>query len=172
MATTPESDRYFTSEEILSLVAQQWPEGIDCDPCWDSESIVQAGTRYDIREGQDGLILPWHGKVFLNPPYSAPEVWLQRAVQHAHGGGEVLALVPAAVGSAYWRRLVWPYSRVCALSPRPKFQRPAALGSPRSAAQVDHAVVYWGPDRARFRETWCARGYILSALDPSGTLVR
>ena len=104
-----DSDRYFTSPEILDLVAAQWPDGIDLDPCWDPESIVQAAQVYDIRQGQDGLILPWFGKVFCNPPYSRPEGWLQRAAQHARGGdGEVVALVLAAVGASYWRRLVWP----------------------------------------------------------------
>lgn len=167
-----DSDRYFTSDEILSLVAAQWPDGIDLDPCGDEEAIVQAKQTYNIRRGEDGLLLPWHGKVWLNPPYSRPEGWLHRAVLHASIGGEVLALVVAAVGSSYWHRLVWPWASVCALSPRPKFTRPASVGPKRSAAQLDHAVLYYGCHRQRFREVWQHRGAIVSALEPSGSLVR
>lgn len=118
-----DSDRYFTSDEILDLVAAQWPGGIDLDPCADEEAIVVARTTYDIRRDEDGLILPWFGKVFVNPPYSRPEGWLQRAAQHAHGGGEVLALVLAAVGASYWRRLVWPMASVCCRGPPSTMRR-------------------------------------------------
>lgn len=158
-----DSDRYFTSDEILALVAAQWPDGIDLDPCWDPECIVTAKTVYDIRRGEDGLILPWHGRVFCNPPYSRPESWLHRAVLHASTGGEVLALVVAAVGSSYWHRLVWPWASVCALSPRPKFTRPASMGPKRSAALQDHAVVYYGPDHQRFQEVWAPRGELITS---------
>lgn len=160
---TKESDRYFTSQEILDLVLAQWGS-IDLDPCWDPESIVQATTRYDIRQGQDGLLLPWHhNKIWLNPPYSDPAPWIHRAALHAQAGGEVLALVVAAVGSSYWRRLVWPFASVCALSPRPKFSRPASLGPKRSATQIDHAVLYYGPDHAGFGRTWAARGELITS---------
>ncbi len=33
-----DSDRHFTSPTILAAVAEQWPEGISLDPCWDPES--------------------------------------------------------------------------------------------------------------------------------------
>ena len=160
-----DSDRYFTSVEILALVAAQWPDGIDLDPCWDPESIVVAKTVYDIRAGQDGLILPWPSgaKVWLNPPYSRPEGWLQRAAQHAHQGGEVLALVLAAVGASYWRRLVWPMASVAALSPRPKFTRPKSIGQRRAAALQDHAVIYWGPHHDLFASVWAPRGEIVNS---------
>lgn len=158
-----DSDRYFTSSEILALVLAQWPDGIDLDPCWDPESIVQAKQVYDIRKGEDGLRLPWVGKVWLNPPYSETSSWLVRAAQHAATGGEVLALVPAAIDTLAWHRSVWPFASICALSPRPKFTRPAHVGPKRSAALVAHAVIYYGPDHQRFQEVWCTRGELITS---------
>lgn len=161
-----ESDRYFTSPEIMALVLEQWGE-VDLDPCWDPLSIVVATNRYDIREGQDGLVLPWTGKVFLNPPYSDPAPWLARAAQHAAAGGEVLAIVNAGTGTKTWMKHVWPYTRVCFLSPRPKFSRPSGKETWNSA---DSAVLYYGPYRQRFREIWRGRGQIVGGLDQSGAL--
>jgi len=163
VAPTSDSDRYFTPAELLDLVLAQWGS-VDLDPAWDPESLVKAKKHFDIRKGQDGLILPWRGKVWLNPPYSSTSSWVVRAAQHAAAGGEVLALVQAAVGSAYWRNYVWPWASVCCLSPRPKFGRPAALGPTRSNAQVDHAVVYLGPDHDHFATTWAPRGEIVQAM--------
>lgn len=162
MASTSDSDRYFTPLEILDLVAATWPDGIGLDPCWDPESAVQAKQAYDVRQQQDGLILPWSGRVWLNPPYSNTSSWIVRAAQHAAAGGEVLALVQAAVGSAYWRSYVWPWASICCLSPRPKFGRPAAHG-PTKGAMVDHAVIYYGPDHNHFAVTWAPRGEIVAS---------
>lgn len=158
-----ESDRYFTSAEILELVAEQWPDGIDLDPCADELAIVAATTTYNIRRGEDGLLLPWHGRVWLNPPYSIPAPWLARAAAHGlDAGGEVLALVNAATGTQAWRAHVWPHALVCCLSPRPKFR---SLHSERLTENVkDSAVLYFGPHRDRFTEVWSKRGTITSAL--------
>jgi DNA N-6-adenine-methyltransferase (Dam) len=45
----------------------------------------------------DGLIAPWNGLVWMNPPYSNSGPWVERFIRH----GEGLALVPAANSS--WR---------------------------------------------------------------------
>ncbi|MCY1055405.1 DNA N-6-adenine-methyltransferase [Nannocystis sp. SCPEA4] len=161
-STSSDSDRYFTPAELLDLVAATWPNGIDLDPCWDPESLVQAKQVYDVRAGQDGLILPWAGKIFVNPPYSSTSSWIIKAAQHAAAGGEVLALVQASVGSSYWARYVWPWASVCCLSPRPKFGRPRHLG-PTKGAMVDHAVIYYGPDHEEFARVWAPRGEIVAS---------
>jgi len=35
--------------------------------------------------GDDGLLQPWHGLVWCNPPYSAPTAWCRRWAQHPDG---------------------------------------------------------------------------------------
>jgi len=44
---------------------------IDLDPCSEAffNATVKATTYYSFLErGEDGLVLPWYGNVFLNPP--------------------------------------------------------------------------------------------------------
>lgn len=162
MTATVDPSRYFTAPELLALVAELWPGGIDTDPCWDKFSSVVARVKYDIREGQDGLELPWVGKTWLNPPYSpAPIAWLARAVAHAQDGGEVLALVPASVGSDYWRLHVFPTASICCLNPRPRYTSPT-ITKP-SVHLRDCAVIYWGADHTRFAAVWRKRGPIVRA---------
>lgn len=157
------SDRYFTPQELLELTCELWPGGIDCDPCWDPLSKVVAGRCYDKRADQDGLVLPWVGKVFLNPPYApAPIKWLERAAAHALDEGcEVLGLVPAAVSSDYWARHVWPTASVCCLAPRPKFSTPTSAKP--TIHLRDCAVIYWGRHHDEFRAVWGRRGVIVRA---------
>lgn len=163
--TTQDPSRWFTPLEILSLVEGSWADGIDLDPCWDPLSHVKAARVFDVRAGQDGLELPWEGRVWLNPPYApAPAAWLERAARHALAGGEVLALIPAAVGTDYWREHVWPTASVCCLTPRPRFSSPS---SARDTVHLrDCCVLYYGHDHARFAEVWARRGVIVRA-DPA-----
>lgn len=162
MSGLRDSDRYFTSPEILGLVAEQWPDGIDLDPCHDELCIVSATTKYNIRKGEDGLILPWIGKVWCNPPYSNTEPWLARAAQHGVAGGEVLVIVNASTGTRGWRLHVWPHATVCFLSPRPKF-RGLHCDKP-SDNPKDSAVLYYGPHVEDFTRVWRKRGTIASAM--------
>lgn len=41
---------------------------------------------------EDGLLTPWTGTVWMNPPFSNSKPWVERFVQHGSG----LALVPAS----------------------------------------------------------------------------
>jgi len=61
-----------------------------------------AAAHYTIAD--DGLKKPWHGMVWLNPPYSAKVgVWLKRLA--AHGSG--IALVFARTETSWFRDEVW-----------------------------------------------------------------
>lgn len=57
----------------------------DLDVAAPSEVLpwVTARRRYSV--GDDGLIQPWHGTVWCNPPYSAPTAWCRRWAEHGDG---------------------------------------------------------------------------------------
>lgn len=157
------SDRYFTPQIVLDRVIEQFGV-IDLDPCNDPDPacLVRAELRYDIHAGQDGLVLPWRGKVFVNPPYSDPAPWALRAVQHALASleNEVILLVNATPGSAWWSRWVWPHARVCFLGRRLRFLKPG--GATPTPSPTDSAVLYYGSHLEAFRRVW----------SPIGTVVR
>lgn len=57
----------------------------DLDPCTpDIMPWATAKKRYT--EKDNGLIQPWHGRVWLNPPYGkGMEKWMQKMAAHNHG---------------------------------------------------------------------------------------
>lgn len=52
-------------------------------------------------EQDDGLVQPWFGRVWMNPPFSKPTPWVRRFVDHAHG----IALLPTSTGK--WQLELW-----------------------------------------------------------------
>ena len=69
---------------------------IDLDPCA-GEATTIGETNYAIERGEDGLLLPWFGFVFCNPPFSQKTLWASRIAAHSNG----FLLLPER-GSAPW----------------------------------------------------------------------
>jgi phage N-6-adenine-methyltransferase len=70
----------------------------------------------------DSLSWVWEsflGNLWLNPPYANIGDWAKKAAQSAPA--RVLMLIPAAVGTNYFREWIYPYAQVYALSPRLTF---------------------------------------------------
>ena len=60
---------------------------------------IPATNRYTIED--DALTQPWHGKVWMNPPYSKPTPWVERFINHNNG----IALLPFTRGK--WFTNLW-----------------------------------------------------------------
>lgn len=61
-----------------------------------------AATHYTLKD--DGLSRPWHGRVWLNPPYSREAVkWLRRLADHGNG----IALTFARTETAWFFETIW-----------------------------------------------------------------
>lgn len=75
----------------------------DLDPCspvvrpWDT-----AKKYYTIADS--GLLKPWNGFVWCNPPYNDIKAWMARMVEHNNG----IALTFARTDTAYWHEYVFP----------------------------------------------------------------
>jgi hypothetical protein len=77
---TSNNDEWLTPPEIISSLGS-----FDLDPCspinrpWDT-----AKNHYSLLD--NGLLLPWFGRVWLNPPYGGElEAWLNRMAMHRNG---------------------------------------------------------------------------------------
>lgn len=91
-------DEWLTPPEILRPLGR-----FDLDPC---ASVVRpwptADQHYTVRD--NGLSLPWSGRIWLNPPYGADaEAWLRKLAEHGNG----MALIFARTETRPWLDLVW-----------------------------------------------------------------
>jgi hypothetical protein len=80
----------------------------DLDPCAARKTrvAVRARTHYTVED--DGLSLPWHGAVFVNPPYGRTlAAWIAKAHREAASGRAriVVALLPARPDTRYWHEV-------------------------------------------------------------------
>lgn len=92
------NDEWLTPPEIIRSLGL-----FDLDPC---SPIIRpwqtASNHFTISD--NGLDLPWHGRVWLNPPFGREAVkWLRRLVAHGNG----IALVPARTETAMFYECVW-----------------------------------------------------------------
>jgi hypothetical protein len=98
---TRQEDEWLTPPEIIRALGP-----FDLDPCapvhrpWDT-----AKHHYTIED--NGLMQPWFGRVFVNPPYGRQTpLWLERLKKHGNGIG----LVFARTETRMFFEWVWPYA--------------------------------------------------------------
>jgi hypothetical protein len=121
------SNRWLTPNWIVEALGD-----FDLDPCGAPGHSLAAVT-YQIDDGEDGLLLPWNGRVWLNPPYgkeAAP--FLKKMVEHGSG----IAFIFARTETKMFFNYVWESaSAILFLKGRVKFLNedfvaPAAANAP------------------------------------------
>lgn len=92
-------DEWLTPPSLVKLLGD-----FDLDPCapaqrpWDT-----AGLHYSVHD--NGLAMPWFGRVWLNPPYGRQMAeWVARLADHGDG----IALVFARTDTEAFHEIVWP----------------------------------------------------------------
>ncbi|WBU27515.1 DNA N-6-adenine-methyltransferase [Rhodopseudomonas palustris] len=93
------TDEWLTPPAVMNALGE-----FDLDPCSPIERPwPTARQHFTIRD--NGLILPWWGRVWLNPPYLASVIarWLGRMAEHNRG----IALIFARTETAAFHRFVW-----------------------------------------------------------------
>src|SRR5258706_14894525 len=79
-------------------------------------TAANAVTKRFYSPRENSLVQPWKvgsGIAWLNPPFSKIEPWVDRAWTQAHAhGARIAMLVPAAVGSNWFRDSVHGKARV------------------------------------------------------------
>lgn len=120
-----DTDTWLTPLKIIRALGE-----FDFDPCgfpehWTAKKLLQES------HGDDGLSVPWEGRVWLNPPYGpATGVWLDRLVQHGRG----TALVFARTDTRWFQRIAPKASALLFMNGRVKFVRPDGTEGQHAAA--------------------------------------
>lgn len=95
----------------------------DLDPCCPENMPWKTATRM-VTPQEDGLTVPWRGRVWLNPPYGREATpFLQKMKECAiRGKGRGIALVFARTETKMWQDLIFPYAYgICFLRGRVSF---------------------------------------------------
>ncbi|GCD54201.1 DNA N-6-adenine-methyltransferase [Acetobacter pasteurianus] len=115
-SSAPGTTTWLTPRDILEPLGK-----FDLDPCSapDPNLWPTAETHYTAPK-QDGLLLPWFGRIWLNPPYTNSGLmkWMSKMAHHNHG----LALLFARVETEVYFKTIWSAaSAILFLKGRPHF---------------------------------------------------
>lgn len=116
VSTDPPSQKGATDTWLTPLwIIEALGNDFDYDP-----SPFHGHNTAKLLEAGDGLLSKWHGKVWLNPPYSDAESWLDRLSAHGFG----TALIFNRLDTKALQRHVNIASSVFFMSGRIKFLKP------------------------------------------------
>ena len=68
-----------------------------------------------------GLATPWPDKVFINPPYSDPKPWVEKAIDYSEKGAKVVMLLKHDTSTEWYRMLHEHGSRFLMIQGRLKY---------------------------------------------------
>lgn len=137
--STTTTDSWITPKWLIDCLGP-----FDLDPCASSPQPWPC-ARESYTEYDNGLLLPWRGFVWCNPPYgSALGVWLNRNSLHNNS----IALVFARTETQAFFEAVWPYaSALLFLRGRLTFHYPDG-SAPRNGANSGgpSVLIGYGPE--------------------------
>lgn len=92
------NDEWLTPPDILCRLGS-----FDLDPCAPiNRPWPTAAEHFTLVD--NGLMQPWQGRVWLNPPFGREAVkWMRRMAEHRNG----IALIPARTETAMFYETVW-----------------------------------------------------------------
>lgn len=130
------SDQWATPWEFVRAMEAKYGP-FDLDPAAQPHT-AKASRFYTIED--DGLTQPWFGRVWLNPPYSKPGPWCERA-HLATSTGEcdlVVILLPAAIDTGWFHDLVLPHAELDFVRGRVRFigWEGTPIGAPKAPSIV------------------------------------
>lgn len=111
---------------------------------------------------QNGLLLPWAGRVYVNPPYGRDIVpWIEKAMTEPVE--ELILLVPAYTDTR-WFRPLFAHS-ICFVHGRINFEKPDAPGGSTRAPHPS-VLVYRGPRAEKFATHFARLGTVMWQAQP------
>lgn len=145
---------------------------IDLDPasCEEANRTVKASRYYTKKE--NGLMQPWYGRIWLNPPYGRTEQGGASLLEHftrhlidqyQHGNVvEAIMLIPVNTATRWFDQL-WQYP-ICFPPFRVRFVQ--AGGGTANDISFGTCFVYLGPQEENFIKIFSHIGQIVRTITP------
>jgi hypothetical protein len=147
VVTVPHTDERYTPAWIFRALG----ETFDLDPASpvNGGDCVPAARKLTVHD--DGLTAPWHGFVWVNPPFSQSTPWARRFI--AHGCGLWLGPVAngkwftelGAVADRVWLMRDFPFTHPTHAGKRSAMPLAMIAIGERGAAAIDRAARVTGP---------------------------
>lgn len=159
VANNSGNNEWYTPLEFIEA-ARNVMGGIDLDPASSeaANEVVQATAYYTAED--DGLSLPWAGRVWLNPPYADDLIgkFANKLVAHFEcvDVTEAIVLVNNATETRWFRQLISVASAVVFPGSRVRFWRPDGKTSGPLQGQ---AVIYLGEQPETFKSVFGLMGW-------------
>lgn len=116
----------------------------DLDPCAPKQQFYTAKECFTKED--DGLVKPWNGRIWLNPPYSRKLIgpFIKKMAVHNNG----IALIFNRMDIALWHETIFPTATaMLIMKGRVKFMRPD--GTQGDAAGCGSVLLAWGEENAK-----------------------
>jgi len=138
-STTDQSDTWLTPPSILEKLGE-----FDLDPCT-PEVMPWETAKKRYTKNDDGLIQPWYGRVWMNPPFGKEAAkWLEKLSNHGNG----IALVPARTETKMFFDYVWGKAdAVCFIKSRPHFHYVDGMRAPFNSGAPICLIAYGNKNR-------------------------
>ena len=129
-----ESDEWATPKEFVRPLDNA-VGGFDLDPASGAEPEPHADETYTKED--NGLEREWFGNVFLNPPFSNKNDWVEKAINEINAGNAdlVLTVLPCDTSTTWFHKMVQNAPIHCFIGPgRQEFDRRSSAGNNGSPA--------------------------------------
>jgi hypothetical protein len=136
----------------------------DLDPAspLDAQTFVPASNRYTRED--NGLSMPWFGRVWLNPPYGSDTAfWMRRMIAHDNG----IALVFSRTDAAWCQQAMQTASAILFLAGRIEFIPGRENRHKESRSGAGTVLFAFGDDCARALSNLQDRGTLLVKSEPA-----
>jgi len=161
---------YFTPSEYLESVVQAMPKkagsrAIDLDPASSIYANQRVGaTDYFSLPDRDGLLLPWSGRVFLNPPYAMPSIkqfmW-KMVASYFDAVTCGIALTNSATDTTWWWHALDHCQAVCFTKRTAFIKFENGQTSQLRHTTMGQTFFYFGSEPTRFEEVFAKHGKVV-----------
>lgn len=133
-----QSDEWATPRDLFEELDKEFGFTLDVAATKQNALCANFFTAED-----DGLMQPWYGVVWCNPPYSQVAGWVEKAFRESQRGVTSVLLVASRTDTRWWHDFVLPHAEVRFIRGRVRF------GTARNRAPFPSALVIFGGQDAK-----------------------